>query len=204
MREAAERSDGSCCLVPGKADSLFLFSIKFCHSFSPPVVHIDSSDSRLFSLLRLQGNVHVRTKALAAFQTLDESAAPRVLMLSILNSAAGANLTKATHVLLLDPVKALEEAAYAREVQAIGRALRQAMRTGRPCEVVRFVVKQTIEHDILQRNQRVKMLMEAARAGHCQMTRGPPSVPAPQSLQSDLVLSPSQPHFTPRGTPGPL
>jgi len=102
-----------------------------------------------------KGNVHMRQKALAAFQSEDwDQKSARILMLSLVQAAAGANLTKATHICLLDPVAGTEEAAYTTEVQAVGRAVRQAMDNDRPCRIVRFIVKDTIEHELYLRNKK--------------------------------------------------
>jgi len=135
-----------------------------------------------------QGNVHVRAKALEAFQSSDSCDAPRVLMLSILNSAAGANLTKATHVLLLDPVRNSEEDAYEKEIQAVRRAIRQAMRTERPCQIVRFVVRNTLEQEVLDRNRKMREDIKNAREEISGMT-GLASIPArPQDhLQANIL-----------------
>jgi len=77
----------------------------------------------------------------------------RIILLSIQNAASGANLTRATHVLLIDPAPGSTTEAYAAEKQAIGRAVRQGMDGGEPTRVVRFVVSNTIEEETYLRNK---------------------------------------------------
>uniref|UniRef100_A0A7S3YZF0 Helicase ATP-binding domain-containing protein n=1 Tax=Lotharella globosa TaxID=91324 RepID=A0A7S3YZF0_9EUKA len=99
-----------------------------------------------------RGNVHARTKALRAFQHEKiDPAAPRVLMLSLEKAASGADLTKATHVLLLDPVAGMKNRAYAVETQAVGRAIRQCMDNDRPY-VHRPPFQQHFQHNLERKN----------------------------------------------------
>ncbi len=51
---------------------------------------------------------------------------------------------------VLDPMSGSREEAQAYETQAIGRAQRQGQT--KPVTVVRFIIKNTIEHDLYLRN----------------------------------------------------
>merc|ERR1712151_687117 len=91
-----------------------------------------------------KGNIHVRNKILAKFNSADEGS-PRILMLSLLNSASGTQLEAASHVILLDPVVGTQGEAQAVDAQAIARCNRLGQT--RPVEVVRFVVQNSIEQN---------------------------------------------------------
>ncbi|KAJ3036998.1 hypothetical protein HDV00_002130 [Rhizophlyctis rosea] len=95
----------------------------------------------------VQGNIHVRSAAIRKFKTDEQN---RVVMLSLENAASGTNLTEATHVILMDPVAGTEEEARAIESQAIGRAHRLGQT--KQITVVRFIVRDTIEEQLYQRN----------------------------------------------------
>jgi len=73
-------------------------------------------------------------------------------MLSLENTASGTNLTRATHVILCDPVAGTKAHAAATEAQAIGRAHRQGVKRNRKLKVVRFIIKDTIEEELYLRN----------------------------------------------------
>lgn len=94
-----------------------------------------------------KGNVWTRDKAIREFNGNDKI---KVIMLSSGSAASGTNLTKATQVILLDPVYGSYEFRKNTEGQAIGRA----HRTGQTKEVnvVRFIIKDTIEEDIYKEN----------------------------------------------------
>jgi len=68
------------------------------------------------------------------------------------STASGTNLTKATHVILCEPVKGQKSYALATEAQAIGRAHRQGVKTDRKLKVIRFVLKDTQEESLYARN----------------------------------------------------
>ena len=71
-------------------------------------------------------------------------------MLSLEHAASGTNLVEASHVILIDPVAGTKSQAHAVESQAIGRAHR--MGQCKQIVVARIIMKDTIEHDLYQRN----------------------------------------------------
>jgi SNF2 family DNA or RNA helicase len=70
-----------------------------------------------------------------------------VLLLSSRNAASGMNLTIANKIILLEPVYGSEEYRKDIESQAIGRANRIGQ--SRPIDVFKFVIKDSIEEDIV-------------------------------------------------------
>lgn len=94
-----------------------------------------------------KGNTWSRDKAIRTFNA-DEKI--KVIMLSSDSAASGSNLTKASRVVLLDPVYGPYEFRRNTEWQAIGRAHR--MGQTKQVEVIRLVVKDTIEEDIYKAN----------------------------------------------------
>ena len=69
-----------------------------------------------------KGNVHVRKRAISAFQgdqtgRKGKQVTPKVLLLSLGDAASGANLRAATHVILVDPLAGSREYAQAYEAQ---------------------------------------------------------------------------------------
>lgn len=94
-----------------------------------------------------KGNVWQCTKAVNDFNTNDNI---KVIMLSSKSSASGINLTKAEMVILLDPVSGSYEDRKNTEWQAIGRAVR--MGQTKQVQIVRFIIKNTIEETIYQEN----------------------------------------------------
>ena len=122
----------------------------------------------------LVGNVYARRRAMSAFQTKTKARTTnegknkeesiRVMLISIKHAASGANLTEATHVILCDAVSGSTSEAYSSERQAIGRAVRQGMSLNdrnenykKITKVLRFVVKNTIEHETHERNEKIRM-----------------------------------------------
>lgn len=96
------------------------------------------------------GSVFERRDVLSTFQ---EGLGPPVLLLSLEQSASGAHLTAATHVLLVHPMVAgTAELARAYEQQAVGRAVRLGQE--KRVTVWRFVAADTIEQDLLELLQR--------------------------------------------------
>jgi SWI/SNF-related matrix-associated actin-dependent regulator 1 of chromatin subfamily A len=95
-----------------------------------------------------KGNVWQRGKAIKEFNS-DKDV--KVIMLSSESAASGTNLTKAELVILLDPVHGTYEYRTNTERQAIGRAYR--MGQTKQVEVVRFIVRNTIEEDIYKLNK---------------------------------------------------
>jgi len=110
-----------------------------------------------------RGSVHSRKKAMKSFLCADYKGTDRVILLSVDNAASGADLNKATHVILVDPVPGTCSESYAAERQAVGRAVRQGMKGREATKVIRFVVRDTIEHETHERNQDMRRkLMENA------------------------------------------
>lgn len=95
-----------------------------------------------------KGNVWQRDKAIREFNANDDI---KVIMLSSESAASGTNLTKAENVILLDPVYGTYEYRRNTEWQAIGRAYR--MGQTKPVNVVRLIVKNTVEEQIYNMNK---------------------------------------------------
>lgn len=95
-----------------------------------------------------KGSVWSRDKAIREFNTNDNI---KVIMLSSELAASGTNLTKASKVILLDPVSGTYEYRRNTEWQAIGRAYRLGQT--KSVEIVRFIVKDTVEEDIYNENK---------------------------------------------------
>jgi SNF2 family DNA or RNA helicase len=96
-----------------------------------------------------KGNVWMRGKAIKEFNENDDI---KVIMLSSESAASGTNLTKAKYVILLDPVYGTYEYRRNIEWQAIGRAHR--MGQTKEVEVIRFIIKSTIEEEIYNENKK--------------------------------------------------
>jgi SNF2 family DNA or RNA helicase len=94
-----------------------------------------------------RGNIYQRDKAIRTFNNDDKI---KVIMLSSESAASGTNLTKASKVILLDPVYGSYEFRRNTEWQAVGRAHR--MGQTKEVETVRFVIKNTIEEEIYNLN----------------------------------------------------
>ncbi len=94
-----------------------------------------------------KGNTWQRDKAIRTFNSDDSI---KVIMLSSEKAASGTNLTKASQVILLDPVNGTYEYRKNTEGQAIGRAHR--MGQTQEVDVVRFIIKNTIEEEIYSMN----------------------------------------------------
>jgi SNF2 family DNA or RNA helicase len=94
-----------------------------------------------------KGNVWMCSKAVNEFNNDNKI---KVIMLSSKSAASGMNLTKAEMVILLDPVAGTYKDRRNTEWQAIGRAVR--MGQSKQVQIVRFIVKSTIEEDIYNEN----------------------------------------------------
>jgi SNF2 family DNA or RNA helicase len=94
-----------------------------------------------------KGNIWQRDKAIRTFNS-DENI--KVIMLSSDSAASGSNLTKASQVILLDPIYGPYEFRRNTEWQAIGRAHR--MGQTKQVEVIRLIIKDTIEDEIYKKN----------------------------------------------------
>eukprot|EP00931_Biecheleriopsis_adriatica_P103463 TRINITY_DN78293_c0_g1_i1.p1 TRINITY_DN78293_c0_g1~~TRINITY_DN78293_c0_g1_i1.p1 ORF type:complete len:1051 (-),score=236.34 TRINITY_DN78293_c0_g1_i1:44-3169(-) len=89
-------------------------------------------------------------EVLQKFQELDS---PHVIILSLERAAAGANLTRASHVFFVHPMNAETSAvAVAYEKQAIGR-VRRIGQTRSKIHVHRFIARGTVEEHISQLHQ---------------------------------------------------
>jgi SNF2 family DNA or RNA helicase len=95
-----------------------------------------------------RGNIWQRDKAIRTFNSDDKV---KVIMLSSDSAASGTNLTKASQIILLDPVYGTYEFRKNTEGQAIGRAYR--MGQTKEVEVVRLVIKNTVEEEIYNLNK---------------------------------------------------
>ncbi|KAJ3149706.1 hypothetical protein HDU86_006883 [Geranomyces michiganensis] len=100
---------------------------------------------------QLQGSASATSKALSEFQR-DES--NRVLLLNVMNeSASGANLTIANHVIFLSPLLAPTQQEYtAAEVQAIGRVRRYGQK--KTVHIHRFLSVDTMDTQIFESRAR--------------------------------------------------
>lgn len=98
-------------------------------------------------LVYCNGTVFQRKRAIDIFTKSNDI---NIIMLSSRNAASGINLTVANKILLLEPVYGDETYRENIESQAIGRADRIGQK--REIEVVRFIIKDTIEEDIINNN----------------------------------------------------
>lgn len=100
--------------------------------------------------IRLRGPASHRGRLLSSFQMEDE---PKVLLQSLENSASGANLTRASHVLLVHPMDAdSPERAVAYEMQALGR-VRRCGQTADRVHLWRFITRGTVEEELSEEHQ---------------------------------------------------
>ena len=93
------------------------------------------------------GNIFARNAAIDKFR----SKQVRVIMLSAETSVTGLQLTEATHIILLHPFfffDGQEDRAIAAEKQGVARAYRMGL--DHELKVVRFVVKNSVEEELLQ------------------------------------------------------
>jgi SNF2 family DNA or RNA helicase len=95
------------------------------------------------------GNIWMKESAINKFNSSDEY---RVIMLSSDCATAGINLTRATKVIMLDPIQGELKYRMDAEWQAIGRTYRIGQ--NKPVEIVRFLVKGTIEEKIYTENMK--------------------------------------------------
>ncbi|CAK9076159.1 unnamed protein product [Durusdinium trenchii] len=110
---------------------------------------------------------------------------PRMLLLSLEESASGTNLTAANHVLIVHPMQAeSKEEAVAFEMQAVGRVRRPGQQ--KKIYIWRFVTCDTIEQTITEEHQRELWLRQKE-------TVPPLSLPAAQDPESDEECEESAP-----------
>mmetsp|Transcript_1066 Transcript_1066/g.3224 ORF Transcript_1066/g.3224 Transcript_1066/m.3224 type:complete len:781 (-) Transcript_1066:26-2368(-) len=101
--------------------------------------------------VRLRGPAAQRGRLITEFQEKPE---PSVLLQSLENSASGANLTRASHVLLVHPMDAESPSkAVAYETQALGRVRRCGQQAPK-VHLWRFVTCGTVEEEISEEHRR--------------------------------------------------
>ncbi|BFZ58826.1 hypothetical protein PYCC9005_005891 [Savitreella phatthalungensis] len=109
--------------------------------------------------LRIVGSASQKSKALQRFQQESSEDGPtKVLVLNITDeSASGANLTGANHVIFVSPILADSLTKYtSQETQAIGRALRYGQR--QKVHVHRFITLDSIDVDTYDKREREKAI----------------------------------------------
>jgi SNF2 family DNA or RNA helicase len=104
-------------------------------------------ENHKLKLVYCQGSVYKRKRSIDSFSKQKDV---NIIMLSSRNAASGINLTAANKIILLEPVYGSSEYRKNIESQAVGRADRIGQR--RPIEVERFIIKNTIEEDIINDN----------------------------------------------------
>jgi SNF2 family DNA or RNA helicase len=95
------------------------------------------------------GTIYQRKRSIKAFQ---EDPKSRIICLSSENCASGINLTAANKIIFIEPVYGNKQRRIDIENQAIGRSSRLGQK--RPIEVIRFIIKDTIEQDIYNDNEK--------------------------------------------------
>lgn len=104
-----------------------------------------------FKIVYCNGTVFQRKRAIQNFMNPStHGPSTDIILLSSRNAASGINLTEANKIILLEPVYGSTEYRASIESQAIGRADRIGQK--RPIEVHRFIIKDTIEEDIINGN----------------------------------------------------
>jgi SNF2 family DNA or RNA helicase len=98
-------------------------------------------------LVYCNGTIYQRKNAIDSFK---HDPNVNIIMLSSRNAASGINLTSAQTIILLEPVYGSTEYRNNIEYQAIGRADRIGQHN--PIDVYRFIIKDTIEEDIVNNN----------------------------------------------------
>lgn len=94
-----------------------------------------------------KGNVHQRNSAIMSFRKeVKKKSKVRIIMLSTENAASGTNLTEATHIIFMEPIKGNINEIKSMEDQAIGRAVRLGQEN--QVHVYKLIIKDTIEEDI--------------------------------------------------------
>ena len=94
-----------------------------------------------------KGNVHQRNSAIMSFRKdAKKKNKTRIIMLSTEHAASGTNLTEATHIIFMEPIKGNAQQVKSMEDQAIGRAVRLGQ--DNQVHVYKLIMKNTIEEDI--------------------------------------------------------
>jgi superfamily II DNA or RNA helicase len=103
--------------------------------------------------LYCQGNVYQKDRVLRLFNTsADSPESVKVIMLSSDSTVSGSNLNNAEEVIFLDPVYGDKQHRLNTERQAIGRVIRLGNKH-KIINVIRILIKDTIEEDIYKSNQ---------------------------------------------------
>jgi SNF2 family DNA or RNA helicase len=92
----------------------------------------------------VKGSVYQRKNAIETFSNFKSDT--NIILLSSKNAASGINLTAANKIILVEPVYGTIEYRKDIENQSIGRCARLSQK--RPIEVLRFIIKDTIEEEI--------------------------------------------------------
>lgn len=101
------------------------------------------------SNVRCKGNTYQRNAAIMKFKkglNSKKKNKTAIILLSLENAAAGTNLTEASHIFLVDPIKGSKEHVKATEDQCIGRACRIGQKN--QVKIFRLIIKNTIEEEI--------------------------------------------------------
>jgi len=131
----------------------------------------------------LQGNTNQRARVIRDWQN-NATSSTFVLLLSLAQSASGANLTAASHVVFLHPMLAPSaDQAIAYELQAIGRARRHGQRRD-VVHVWRFVTAETLEQTLTQKHQSALWAKESAREDAFAAQAAAVADPAPAASRS--------------------
>ncbi|KAF8323124.1 hypothetical protein DL93DRAFT_2162312 [Clavulina sp. PMI_390] len=109
--------------------------------------------------LQIKGSNSARSSALAKFQ--DENTAEQVLLLNVGDeSASGANLTNANHVIFLSPLLTPSQQFYtATEIQAIGRVRRYGQQ--KKVHIYRFLTLNSIDVEIFEARDPAKRKVDS-------------------------------------------
>ena len=107
-----------------------------------------------YNILYCKGTIYQKKKSIKAFQ---EDPMSKIMLLSSNECAAGINLTCANKIILVEPIYGSKQYRTDIENQAIGRADRLSNK--RPIEVIRFIIKDTIEEDIINENNIERQLV---------------------------------------------
>lgn len=94
-----------------------------------------------------KGNVYQRDKAIREFNEDDKI---KVIMLSSEKTASGTNLTKASQVVIIEPIYGTYKFRKDQERQAVGRAHRLGQK--KSIKLIRFLIRSSIEEDIYKMN----------------------------------------------------
>jgi len=97
----------------------------------------------------VKGNIYCKNAAISKFKNKNSNET-KVIMLSLKNAASGTNLTEATHIFFIEPIKAPHNECKSIESQAIARACRLGQKE--KVKVIRILVKNSIEEDIYNNN----------------------------------------------------